>query len=317
MVNDTKSENDDLSYFYIINFTDQEKDLCMLEMKYLFNIVTNYKHFLSFHYVTPSRSAFIKYCISVIYSCNSLNALIEQIIDDKFACENFKVRYVPLVEKSIAYEERRKIEYDIGFNILGEADVHNPDVVYGVTNVNGKWIFGLLEDNKNTWDKHNHKLYSYSNALNVRVARALVNIAAGTNMNLKLVDPCCGIGTVVIEAQSMGLNIKGYELNTFIADNAKRNVDFFGYEDVITNGNMHEIEDKFDVSIVDLPYGVFTPVTLKEQLDIIKSARRISNKAVLITFENMEHYFEEVGFKVVDRCIIAKGTFTRYVTVCN
>jgi tRNA (guanine10-N2)-dimethyltransferase len=316
MDNNTNIE-DGLSYFYIINFTTQEKELCMLEMKYLFNIVTNYKHFLSYHYVSPSRSAFIKYCISATYSCNSLNDLIEQIIDDKFASENFKVRYISLEEKDISYKERRKIEYDIGFIILGEADVHNPEVVYGVANVNGKWIFGLLEDNKNTWDKHNHKLYSYSNALNVRVARSLVNIAAGTNMNLKLVDPCCGIGTVVIEALSMGLKIKGFELNAFIADNAKRNVDFFSYEDVITNGNMHEIEDKFDVAIVDLPYGVFTPVSLKEQLDIIKSARRIAGKAVLITFENMEHYFEEVGFKVVDRCIIAKGTFKRYVTVCN
>lgn len=317
MENNMDLEATDLSYFYIINYTAQEKELCMLEMKYLFNIIPHNKYFFSFHYVVPIRSAFIKQCISVTYCCQSLNDLISQILDDKFSSENFKVRYVNLEENSISYEERRKIEYAIGYNIQGEAEIHNPEVVFGVTNVGGKWIFGILEDNKNTWDRHNHKLYNYSNALNVRVARALANIASGNNMNLKLIDPCCGIGTVVIEALSMGLDIKGYELNPYIADNAKRNIEFFGYENVITNGNMHEIKDKFDVAIVDLPYGVFTPVTLKEQLDIIKSTRRIAHKAVFITFENMEHYFLEAKFKVVDKCIIAKGTFIRYITVCN
>ncbi|MFL0247691.1 TRM11 family SAM-dependent methyltransferase [Candidatus Clostridium stratigraminis] len=307
----------ELSYFYIINYTAAEKELCMMEMKYLFNIIPLNKHFFSFHYVIPSRSAFIKQCISIIYSCGSLEELIEQILEDNFSSENFKVRYINFEENNISYEQRRRIEYNIGYKINGEADVHEPEVVFGVVNINGKWIFGVLEDNKNTWDKHNHKLYSYSNALNVRVARALVNIASGNNKNLRLVDPCCGIGTVVIEALSMGLNIRGYELNPMIADNAKRNLDFFGYEDVITNGDMHEIKDKYDAAIVDLPYGVFTPVTLKQQLDIIKSARKIAHKAILITFENMEHYFEEAGFKIVDRCIIAKGTFIRYITVCK
>lgn len=317
MDNNDSLEKSELLYFYIINSTTQEKELCKLEMKCLFNIFPETRCFFSHHYIVPSRSAFIKQCISVIYSCNSLNDLVEQIVEDNLAYVNFKVRYIDLEGSSIAYKERRKIEYVIGFNILGEADIHNPEIVLGVVNVDGKWIFGVLEDNKNIWNKHNHKPYSYSNALNVRVARSLVNIAVGDNMHLKLVDPCCGIGTVVIEALSMGLNIKGYELNPFISDNAKRNLEFFGFEDVIINGNMHEVEDKFDVAIVDLPYGVFTPVTLKEQLDIIKSTKRIAAKAVLITFENMEHYFKEVGFNVIDSCIIAKGTFKRYVTVCN
>lgn len=307
----------ELLYFYIINSTAAEKDLCKLEMKYLFNIIPETRYFFSFHYIVPSRSAFIKHCISIIYSCESLNELVEQILRDKLAYDNFKVRYIDLEDSSISFKERRSIEYVVGFNILGEADMHNPDVVLGVANIDGKWIFGVLEDNKNTWNNHNHKPYSYSNALNVRVARSLVNIAAGSNIHLKLVDPCCGIGTVIIEALSMDLKIKGFELNPFIADNAKRNLEFFGYEDVITNANMHDIEEKFDVAIVDLPYGVFTPVTLKEQLDIIKSTRKLSDKAVLITFENMEHYFKEVGFTVVDSCIIAKGTFKRYITVCN
>lgn len=317
MVNINTPEKTELSYFYIINSTAAEEDLCKLEMKCLFNMIPKSKYFFTNHYILPSRSVFIKQCISIIYTCDSLNDLVKKIQDKKIAYEDFKVRYINLEENSKAYEERRKIEYVIGFNIIGEADVHNPKVILGIVNIDDKWIFGVLEDNKNTWNKHNHKLYSYSNALNVRVARTLVNIATGNDDNLRIVDPCCGIGTVVIEALSMGFNIKGYEINPFIADNAKRNLEFFGYEDVIINGNMHEVEEKFDVAIVDLPYGVFTPVTLKEQLDIIKSTRNLAHKAVLITFENMEHYFKEANFNVIESCIIAKGTFKRYITICK
>ena len=36
-----------------------------------------------------------------------------------------------------------------------------------------------------------------------------------------MIDPCCGIGTVVIEALEQGIDIKGYELVYKIGMNAK------------------------------------------------------------------------------------------------
>lgn len=45
----------------------------------------------------------------------------------------------------------------------------------------------------------------------------------------------------------------------------KKNLEFFGYKNVITSGDMHNIEEKYDVAIIDLPYGVFTSTTLEEQ----------------------------------------------------
>ena len=44
------------------------------------------------------------------------------------------------------------------------------------------------------------------------MARALVNIATCDDKRLSIIDPCCGVGTVVIEALDLGFNIKGYEL---------------------------------------------------------------------------------------------------------
>lgn len=304
-------------YFYIIKYTVYEENLCDMEMKYLFNTVPKYKYFFSNHYIDPSRSPFIKECISIIYTGNTLKDIVNQITVNNLSYEKFKVRYINIYDEKISFEERRKIEYEIGYNITGEPDMKRPKVVLGITNVHGQWILGEYSKNESDLEFHNRKPYCYSNALGVRVARSIVNIAVSNNLQNKIVDPCCGIGTVVIEALSMGFNIKGYEINPHIAENAKKNLEFFGYDNVITNGNMHTIKDTFDAAIVDLPYGLFSPTTLKEQVDIIKTTRRIANKAVIVTLENMDEHILSCGFNIVDKCHVSKGKFTRHITICK
>lgn len=304
-------------FFYSINYPKHEEELCKMEMKYLFNIVPQGKHFFSKHYVNPSRSPFIKECLSIIYSAFSLEDIIHNIEADKLSYEDFKVCYVKLEEDNIDYEQRLEAVKKVGFVINGEAIMHNPKIILGITRVKDKWIFGRYEKNDYEWHNHDKKPYCYSNALSLRISRAVVNIAAANDSSLTLIDPCCGIGTVLIEALSMGFNIKGYEINPHIAKNAKINLDYFGYEDVITVGDMHNIRDKYDVAIIDIPYGLFTPTTLKEQTDIIKTARRIANKLVIITFEDMEEHITSAGFRILDKCEVHKGTFTRHITVAS
>ena len=304
-------------YLYTINFILDEEALCMMEMKCLFKKVPKAKHFFSYHYVDPSRSPFIKQCTHVLYTGISTDDISYQTADDKLFYDKYKVCYFDHDNETIGFHEKRKIEYSIGYNILGEAQMKHPKVLLGLLNLNGKWILGETEINTSIWKSHIKKPYSYSNALSSRVSRALVNIAVANNLKCKVVDPCCGIGTVVIEALSMGIDIKGYEINPLIADNSKINLDFFGYKDVITAGDMHNINDKFDVAIVDLPYGLFSIATLKEQVDIMKTARRIAKRMVIITFENMDEHIISSGFHIACKCNVSKSKFKRYITICE
>lgn len=304
-------------YFYSINYPVFEENLCKMEMKCLFNNIPDKKYLFSDNYVNPSRSPFIKDIISIIYEEDSLKEIVEKVIADELSYDDFKVCYIKVENGEANYEERLKSIREIGLVIIGQSEMHNPKVTLAVTKVNGRWIFGEYERNNYEWHIHDNKPYSYSNSLGIRVARALVNIAVGTNLELKLVDPCCGIGTVVIEALSMKIDVKGYEINNNIAQYAQRNLEFFGYNNVIKNGDMHRIEEKYDVSIIDIPYGLFTPITLKEQIDIIKTARRISNKLVIVTFEDMDKYIKEAGFNIIDTCYVSKGKFVRYISICE
>ncbi len=314
MFQEPQNEN---NYLYTTNYSSDEESLCKMEIKCLFNKPLNEKYLFSNIYVDPSRSPFIKKCISIKYIGETIEQIIDLIVMDNLTCTNYKVAYINATNENIGFHERRKIEFKIGFSILGEAKMKNPEIIFGITKVENKWMFGECESNTSDWLLHNKKPFSYSNALKVNVCRALVNIAVGNNLNFSVIDPCCGIGTVLIEAISMSINIKGYEINPYIGENAKTNLRYFGYEDVITIGDMNDVQNKYNVAIVDLPYGIFTQITPGEQLAIINSTRRIADRMVIITFDDMKQQITSVGFQIEDRCTVSKGTFKRHIFICS
>jgi len=313
------NNNTSQKYFYCINYPVFEENLCKMEMECLFNQIPSEKKIFSDHYVSPSRSPFIKDMISITYEEDSLEQIVERVKVDNLYYDDFKICYIKLEneEVDVDYKERLRSIREIGLAIAGESEMHNPKVILGVAKVYGRWIFGKYERNDYEWHIHDKKPYSYSNSLSLRVARALVNIAVKNNSDCKLIDPCCGVGTVVIEALSMGINVKGYEINKKIAENAQKNLGFFGYENVITSGDMHKIEEKYDVAIIDMPYGLFTATTLEKQIALIRTARRITNKLVIVTFEDMDKHIIEAGFNIINKCYVSKGKFKRYINICE
>lgn len=300
-------------YLYIIKYPEYEKELCKMELRSLFGVDTDKLYMYSDINVDPSRSPFIKERIEIV-DCKDN---IEDIKISSTIYNRFKVLFQNISDEHIEYNLKLKAIKDIAYRIQGEPDIHNPSIIFAITYHRGKWIFGKYKKNDLSWHIHESKPNNYSNALGIRTARALVNIAVGNDLNKSLIDPCCGIGTVVIEALSMGIDVRGYEIKKQISARARRNLEFFGYDmDYIKNGDINELEVKSDVAIIDLPYGFFTPISLEEQVNIIKSARRITDKLILIVFEDMKKIIEEAGFNIIETAIISKGKFKRIVHEC-
>lgn len=304
--------------YYFINCSEMEKELCNMEMKCIFEDVPQNKWIVSKYNFNPSRSPFIKFKISSIYIEDTLDNIIKKIKENKVAYDDFKVNYIKSEDGDVEYKERLSAVREIGLVVTGFPDIHNPKVELAITKFKDKWIFGEFIKNDFKWQKHNDKPHSYSNALTLRMARALVNIAVGNDFTLKVIDPCCGVGTVVIEALDLGIDIIGVEISKPIACNARNNIEFLGYNrEIITSGDMNNINEIFDVAIVDIPYGLFSPVTLKEQMDIINTSRRIARKLVIITFEDMDDLITSAGFKIIDKCYLKKCNVKREITICE
>lgn len=301
---------------YVLKHTVDETELCMLEKKRLFDVISSENVFFTDKYIDVDRSPFVKFCIRDIILENSLESLIEYIKKNKVAYDDFKIKYID-IDGTVEFNRRHEIEGIIGYEIEGLARVDSPSVIVGVTQVKGEWIMGEYLKNNSLWYKHMLRPQEYCNALTTRVSRAVVNIATGNSIQKNIIDPCCGVGTVVMEALSMGLNIVGSDINEKIVQGAVRNLDYFNYPEVITLRSIHDINEHFDIAIIDLPYGIMSITNRLSQLEIIKSAKRIGDTLALIGVEDIEEDLGELGFHIIEKCTIAKGKFKRKLYIIN
>jgi tRNA G10 N-methylase Trm11 len=309
------------TFIYTFACNDDERSLWGLEMRSLFGQHTESLIMKSSMAIDPSRSPFIKEQIEIMYEGQSLDDILKQVEDIVLHEETFKVIFVKIndlaEEDKISYEERRLMEKDLGLHIEGEADVHNPDHVFGIVTLGGRWYFGKYRKNDAIWFLHMKKPRNYSIALGTRLARAVANIAVPNPIGVTAIDPCCGIGTVLVEALSMGIHIVGRDFNPQIVQGARENIAHFEYQCEVTYGDIADISESYDVAIIDMPYNLFSSTTPEEQLSILRHARRFASKVVIITIETMDDMITEAGFVITDRCIAKKRAFSRQVLVCS
>ena len=308
-------------YIYTYAYTNDEEALCQLEMRSFFGKDTKDKIIKSGVRVEPSRSPFIKERIELFFEGETLQEILEHSAEIDMADATFKVIFLKingLLEKDqVDYHGKRDIERQIGSAITGEADVHHPDITFGLIPFGGRWYFGRYLQSEPVWFKHMKKPREYSTALSTRVARAVANIAVPAPEGIKAIDPCCGIGTVLVEALSMGIDIVGRDINPLVVEGSRENIAHFGLRGDVNLGPIAEVEENYDVAIIDMPYNLYTHATPADQLAILKDAHPFTEKLLVVTIETMDHMVKEAGFVVTDRCIARKGLFLREILVCH
>ncbi|MFF2855455.1 TRM11 family SAM-dependent methyltransferase [Peribacillus sp. NPDC058002] len=308
------------AYIYTFTCSPDERSLSKMEMRSFFGFETSGNILKSDIAIEPSRSPFIKGRVDVMFEGGSISEIVEQVKGIHLPDSTFKVLFVKIndlnKDAKIDYDGQREIEREIGWHIQGDADVRNPDQVFGIVTLGGRWYFGKYVKPEAVWLKHMKKPREYSTALSTRVARAIANIAVPHPDGVKAIDPCCGIGTVLVEALSMGINIDGRDINPLVTDGSRENIANFGLEGDVTTGPISEVTSKYDVAIIDMPYNLYTHATPEDQLSILKHARSFADKVVVVTIDTMDHMIEEAGFEIADRCVARKGVFSREVVVC-
>ncbi|MGG1593561.1 TRM11 family SAM-dependent methyltransferase [Terribacillus saccharophilus] len=310
-------------YLYVYTMGLEERSLCRLEQRMLFGQETD-NLIKSTRMVEPSRSPFIKGRLSILYYGDSIEEIVKQVSQIELDNKTFKVVYIKINDlpknQKIEFEDQRVIEKEVGWNIIGEAEMRNPDVLFGIIPFQGRWYFGSYLDSESVWLHHAKKPQEYSTALSTRLARAVVNIAAPDPAGVSIIDPCCGIGTVLVEALSMGVAINGADRNPLAVKGARENIAHFNYHGEVVVQDIAEQEGHYDIAIVDMPYNLYSSATVEEQYTIIKHARRIADRVVILTIEDMDEMILKAGFTILDRCVANKGLkalFSRQVIVCE
>lgn len=308
-------------FIYTYAYTPDEESLCHLEMRSFFGLDTPTKILKSTININPSRSPFMKERIEVLFDGDELSDILKQVEVVKMNNTTFKVIFVKINDlasaEKVDYQQKRTIEREIGLIIEGEADVHQPDVTFGLVPFDGHWYFGKYVKSEAVWLRHLKKPREYSTALSTRVARAVANMAVPNPEGVKAIDPCCGIGTVLVEALSMGIDIVGRDINPLVVLGSRENIAHFGLIGDVDLGPIAEVTENYDATIIDMPYNLYTHATPEDQLSILKSARPFSKKLVVVTIDNIDHMIKESGFTIIDRCVAKKGIFSREILICK
>lgn len=306
-----------MKHLYVLNYNLEESEMCALEMRRVFNADASCKYFFSSYEQNVTNSLFTKYRLDIICEADSLENLIDEILGNNIYYEDYKVQYVDVCGYEKGYRERCRIAGLVGEEMPGMFSLDNPSILLGVCEITGTWYFGELFKNTQDWHKHDDKPHQFSTALPVRQARSIVNIAVGNNPKKKLVDPCCGVGTVILEACGLGYDIEGFELHYPVKQGALKNVEYYGYTAPILRKDMKEIDKHYDTAIIDIPYGLFTHVEESEQQAIINHARKICDEIVLVSNKDMKEELEKAGFMLVDSATVTKARFVRYIMVAK
>ncbi|SEO40179.1 TRM11 family methyltransferase [Paenibacillus sp. OV219] len=311
--------------FYAVSCHEDEQDLCGMEMRSLFGSDPRHGCVISDKNINPSRSPFIRGKLAILLTADDSAGIAAQV-GEAVALEGrtFKVSFVGS-DIPVDFERQRSIEKEIGWRIVGKAEMRQPDRLFGVAIVDGRYLFGEFEKSEALWLKHNEKPQPYSTALSTRVARAVVNIAApDITAELRVIDPCCGIGTVLIEALSMGIPIVGYDLNPLALKGARVNLAHFGMPDVVRKADMTQLqlgaasgEPPYDAAIIDLPYNLCSKLSSEERLAMLQSARRLAVNVVIVSTETIDEDIAAARLVVTDRCVVRKGKFERQVIACR
>lgn len=307
-------------HIYSFNYHQMESELCKLEARSIFNQEEENKLLLSDVKVEPSSSAFIKKRLDVTSFSGDYATLIHEIKEEKICREGFKVEYLVFDGDTTGYAERLDKLKDIGYSIEGMPDYYNPTIMYGVCCYEGIWCFGELVKNDFDWHKHKQKPCSYSNSISITIAKALVNIAAKDNKESRLLDACCGVGTIMLEACFAGNNIEGCDINWKICENARENLAYFNYTAAVYRSDIKDISTRYDAAIIDLPYNLLSFATEEDMSHIIESASKITDRLVIVSISDITTFITDAGFSISDHCSVSKRgnkKFTRRIWVCE
>ena len=101
------------------------------------------------------------------------------------------------------------------------------------------------------------KAIKYPTELDWKIGRCMVNLSLLKERNV-LCDPFCGTGTILLEAESMGIHSIGIDFDYKMCEITRENLAVNRYSPRIINSTYNyisKIKDEIDAIVTDVPYG--------------------------------------------------------------
>ncbi len=261
-----------------------------------------------------SRAAYIKTCMKVVMRAADLSDLYDQLEKIGLSSEQFRVSVVKLPRRLKL--DSQQVMHQVGARIAGNPDLSAPRTVFLVVATEKEiWLGEVLSESTGSWNEHSQKAHLYSSALPTRLARAMVNLVAAPGD--RIIDPCCGSGTILIEAASIGVKSVGCDINPKLAVVSIENLRHFDLASLVLIADARNIEGTFDAVVTDLPYGRNCPTDEQLCREILQNMKNLAPKAAVVAGEDMNDLFSQMGHKVKRVIAVPKTSLIRHIHVVD
>lgn len=308
------------NYIYSFKYDYHHGELCKLESRHIFEKEEKHKLLFSNIKVDPTISPFIKSRFDIILSSEDYVELLEAVKKENIQYEGFKAEYLVLDGDETGYTDRLAKLKDIGYRIEGEPDYKKPSIIYSICHYENVWYFGVLIKHNPDWHKHKEKPCSFSNSINMDLAKVLVSVASKGNKKSQLLDACCGVGTVMLEACFAGFSIEGCDINWKTCRHARINLAHYNYTANVNRSDIKDHDKQYDAAIIDLPYNLYSYSNDTITSNIIESTAKLATRVVIVSISDIEALIKKSGLKISDFCSVEKrgvSKFTRNIWICE
>ncbi len=144
-------------------------------------------------------------------------------------------------------------------------NLKNPDKIFSLIKFKSKIYFcERIYVNSKDYLKRNPKLRPefHPGACSSKFAKTLVNLSS-IKKNNELLDPFCGTGGILIEAEFMGIKSFGSDLNRIMINRSRINLEHYKLNPKLIVEDALQIKGKYSAIVTELPFGKTTKIDFK------------------------------------------------------
>lgn len=302
-----------MNYVYLLSGDEHEHDLALAEAVALSDgEARGAKVVEADRLIDIARTGYVACGLELLASGAGAAEAAEEIRESGLAANGFaiEVRRIPRGLKV----GRREIANELALAIDGSPNLDRPSVQFvALVTAERVWFGRKLECGEPEWKRFAQKPHDFSSALPSQAARAICNVLVRGGE--RVVDPCCGTGTLLLHAASLGARVTGHDINKKMVGATNKNLKHFGFEAAATIGDAAALTGSYDLLLANVPYGKMTATSDEELNRMVANIVTLAPRGAIVATHDLSDVIEGAGANVRQVLRLAKFSITRRIFV--
>ncbi len=200
-----------------------------------------------------SRATFVRTCGNIVDTFDDISKIDPPIPKPlSFVCRTINLSSKKLSSSSLERQAGEVLKNRWGSKV----SLSNPHLTVYLIITDSEQYIGCAD--YTIQPKLPTKAIKHSHELDLKLSRCIVNLSQ-LKEGKTLCDPFCGTGTILLQAESMGIKSVGIDFDKIMCNITRKNLAVNGFKSKVINSSYNEIQNiknKIDAIVTDLPYGI-------------------------------------------------------------